>query len=137
MCHRLSTRSIGAGGYGGYGSSYGQAVERYQTRYNVPPLAVRNRRVISALRTVRTPSYNQPTTRRTTGRERLVIINPRQDALQVRTPIINPRKDALRHNTGNRSLVLVYGWYLTLSGGRIPAIDDHHLVVLAVAILWI
>ncbi|AFZ30268.1 hypothetical protein Glo7428_1712 [Gloeocapsa sp. PCC 7428] len=58
-------------GFGGYGSSYGQAVERYQSRYNAPPLAERNRR--SNLRTtgrIRTPSYRQPTTttRRSTPR---------------------------------------------------------------------
>jgi hypothetical protein len=51
-------------GHGGYGSSYGQAVDRYQTRYNAPPLAVRNSR--TNLRTtgrIRTPS--QSTTRTT------------------------------------------------------------------------
>lgn len=30
-------------GYGGYGSSYNQAVESYRTRYNAPPVAVKNR----------------------------------------------------------------------------------------------
>lgn len=53
-------------GHGGYGSSYGQAVNRYQTRYNAPPLAVRNSQ--TNLRTtgrIRTPSYSQPTTRTT------------------------------------------------------------------------
>lgn len=30
-------------GYGGYGTSYGQAVQRYQNRYQAPPVAVRNR----------------------------------------------------------------------------------------------
>lgn len=30
-------------GYGGYGTSYGQAVQRYQNRYQAPPIAVRNR----------------------------------------------------------------------------------------------
>jgi len=29
-------------GYGGYGSTYGQAAERYQTRYQSPPTPVRN-----------------------------------------------------------------------------------------------
>lgn len=51
-------------GFGGYGSSYNQAVDRYQSRYQAPPLAVRNRR--SNLRTtgrIRTPSYSQPTVR--------------------------------------------------------------------------
>jgi hypothetical protein len=35
--------SGGMMGYGGYGNSYGQAVRSYQTRYNEPPAAVRNR----------------------------------------------------------------------------------------------
>ncbi len=30
-------------GFGGYGSSYGQAAQRYQSRYQAPPIAVRNR----------------------------------------------------------------------------------------------
>ena len=30
-------------GYGGYGTSYSQAVNRYQSRYNAPPAAVKNR----------------------------------------------------------------------------------------------
>ena len=56
-------------GHGGYGSSYGQAVERYQTRYSAPPSAVQNRR--SNFRTtgrIRTPGYSQPMARRTTPR---------------------------------------------------------------------
>jgi hypothetical protein len=35
-------------GYGGYGNSYDRAIESYRTRYNEPPVAVRNR---STLRT--------------------------------------------------------------------------------------
>ncbi|MBE9044481.1 hypothetical protein IQ255_08700 [Pleurocapsales cyanobacterium LEGE 10410] len=33
-------------GYGGYGRSYSQAVNRYQDRYNAPPAAVKNRRTL-------------------------------------------------------------------------------------------
>jgi hypothetical protein len=32
-------------GYGGYGNTYNQAVDRYQTRYQAPPAEVRNRQV--------------------------------------------------------------------------------------------
>ena len=32
-------------GYGGYGRSYSQAVNRYQDRYNAPPAAVKNSRI--------------------------------------------------------------------------------------------
>ena len=51
-------------GHGGYGSSYNQAIDRYQTRYQAPPLAVRNRQ--SNLRTtgqIRRPSSSQPAVR--------------------------------------------------------------------------
>jgi hypothetical protein len=51
-------------GYGGYGSSYGQAVDRYRTRYNAPPAAVRNRQTFRTTGRIRTPS----TTTRTAPR---------------------------------------------------------------------
>lgn len=40
-------------GYGGYGSSYSQAVNRYQERYNAPPAAVKNRNVIRTTGSIR------------------------------------------------------------------------------------
>ncbi len=48
-------------GYGGYGSTYGQAVNQYQSRYNAPPAAVRNRTNFRTTGRIRTPSYGQPT----------------------------------------------------------------------------
>ena len=54
----------GLRGFGGYGSTYSQAVNRYQSRYNAPPLAVRNNR--ANLRTtgrIRTPSNGVPAVR--------------------------------------------------------------------------
>jgi len=33
-------------GYGGYGSSYDSAIDRYRTRYNEPPAVIRNRQVL-------------------------------------------------------------------------------------------
>ena len=50
-------------GFGGYGSSYGQAVDRYQTRYNTAPLSVRNQTNLRTTGRIRTPSYSQPTVR--------------------------------------------------------------------------
>jgi len=47
-------------GYGGYGSTYSQAVDRYQSRYNAPPLAVRNQTNFRTTGRIRTPSYSQP-----------------------------------------------------------------------------
>lgn len=48
-------------GYGGYGNTYAQAVDRYQSRYNVAPPAVRNRNSFRTTGRIRTPSYGQPT----------------------------------------------------------------------------
>ena len=54
-------------GYGGYGSSYGQAVDSYRTRYNTPPAAVRNRQIFRTTGRVRTPSAGIRTPRINTG----------------------------------------------------------------------
>lgn len=55
-------------GFGGYGNTYGQAVDRYRSRYNAPPIAVRNRTNFRTTGRIRTPSSSQPTVRRTTPR---------------------------------------------------------------------
>lgn len=54
-------------GYGGYGRSYGQAVDRYQQRYQSPPPEVRNRQAFRTTGQLRSPTYGQPgsSTRRT------------------------------------------------------------------------
>lgn len=112
-------------GYGGYGSSYGQAVERYQTRYNAPPLVVKNRR--SNFRTtgrIRTPGYTQPTTRRTTGRIRTpgyTQPTTKRTTRRIRTPgYTQPttRRTTPRYNTGNRSTGSGYGTSNLRSTGR-------------------
>lgn len=51
-------------GYGGYGTSYSQAVQQYQTRYQAPPPAVRNRQTLRTTGRLGSPSYEQPTTTR-------------------------------------------------------------------------
>ncbi|MBD2577984.1 hypothetical protein H6G50_09900 [Oscillatoria sp. FACHB-1406] len=51
-------------GYGGYGSSYDTAVRQYQTRYNAPPAAVRNRETFRTSGSLRTAPPTT-TTRRT------------------------------------------------------------------------
>ncbi|WP_013323391.1 hypothetical protein [Gloeothece verrucosa] len=57
-------------GYGGYGRSYDQAIQSYQTRYNAPPPVVQNRQSLrttgnlrssSRGQTVRRPSYSTGT----------------------------------------------------------------------------
>ena len=47
-------------GFGGYGSSYGQAVNNYQQRYQAPPAAVRNSQAFRSTGRINTPSYSNP-----------------------------------------------------------------------------
>ncbi len=47
-------------GFGGYGSSYGQAVTRYQQRYQAPPVVERNRQVFRSTGRLGSPGYNRP-----------------------------------------------------------------------------
>lgn len=49
-------------GYGGYGNTYGQAVQQYQTRYQAPPPAVKNSQSFRTTGRLRTPSSSQRTT---------------------------------------------------------------------------
>lgn len=50
-------------GYGGYGRSYGDAVSSYQSRYNAPPAAVRNRTTFRTSGNLRRNYPNNPTVR--------------------------------------------------------------------------
>ena len=54
-------------GYGGYGNTYGQAVNRYRDRYNAPPAAVRNRQTFRTTGRIRTPSAGVNTPRINSG----------------------------------------------------------------------
>lgn len=56
-------------GFGGYGSTYSQAAERYQARYQAPPAAVRNRTAFRSTGRLRSPSYNQPSAVRSIPRD--------------------------------------------------------------------
>ena len=47
-------------GYGGYGQSYSQAVNRYQERYNAPPAAVSNRRTLRTTGNIRNATNDRP-----------------------------------------------------------------------------
>ncbi|MCC5603004.1 hypothetical protein [Nostoc favosum] len=64
----------GLSGFGGYGGSYGQAVESYQSRYNTAPAAVRNRTAFRNTGTIRRSypgnSTVRNTPRSTTGNNR-------------------------------------------------------------------
>jgi hypothetical protein len=57
-------------GYGGYGSSYDRAVQQYQTRYQEPPAAVRNRQALRTTGRIRSGSSDRntsPNANRSTG----------------------------------------------------------------------
>ena len=51
-------------GYGGYGNTYGQAVERYQVRHQAPPPAVRNSQTFRTTGRLSSPSSQTKATRR-------------------------------------------------------------------------
>jgi hypothetical protein len=57
-------------GFGGYGSSYNQAVDRYRTRYQAPPLAVRNRQTFRTTGSLRTARDRLARSRQSTARDR-------------------------------------------------------------------
>lgn len=57
-------------GYGGYGRTYNQAVERYQTRYKAPPTEVRNRQLRTSGQLRQSPSSGQSKVRRTSPSDR-------------------------------------------------------------------
>jgi hypothetical protein len=54
-------------GYGGYGRTYNQAINRYQSRYQAPPAEVRNRRAFRTSGQLRSPTLSQPRVRQTPG----------------------------------------------------------------------
>ena len=47
-------------GHGGYGSTYSQAVNNYQKRYNAPPAAVKNSRTLRTTGSLRNASNTKP-----------------------------------------------------------------------------
>jgi hypothetical protein len=55
----------GLSGFGGYGGSYGQAVQNYQSRYNAPPAAVTNRTAFRNTGTIRRSYPGNSTVRNT------------------------------------------------------------------------
>jgi hypothetical protein len=68
-------QSGGLFGYGGYGNSYGQAVDSYRQRYQAPPVAERNRTVYRTTRRTNTgfgsatprSSFGSSSSQRSTG----------------------------------------------------------------------
>lgn len=54
-------------GYGGYGNTYSQAVDRYQTRHQTPPPAVRNSQTFRTTGRLNSPSSSQSKATRKTS----------------------------------------------------------------------
>lgn len=57
-------------GFGGYGSNYNQAVNRYRTRYQAPPIAVRNRQTFRTTGDLRAARARAARTQRPTSGNR-------------------------------------------------------------------
>ncbi len=55
-------------GYGGYGNTYTQANQRYQSKYNTPPAAVKNRQTLRTTGNLNRSSSSSTTTRKTPSR---------------------------------------------------------------------
>lgn len=66
-------RGVTMSGYGGYGQTYNSAVQQYQTRYQSPPPAVRNRQTLRTTGNISSPGSTSTTrqqkgnTNRSTG----------------------------------------------------------------------
>lgn len=73
-------------GYGGYGRTYTQAVDRYQSRYNEPPSVVRNRQRLRTTGNIRRPSSNTTTTRRRQSPERTRSTGSGYGSSKLRSP---------------------------------------------------
>jgi len=99
----------GLNGYGGYGSSYDQAVSSYSSRYNTPPAAVRNRTAFRSTGNIRNSSSNGSTVRSTPGRS----TGNRPTGSCFGASELNPsgNSSSTRRNSGSR-----FG-----SGGRSPS----------------
>lgn len=88
-------------GYGGYGSSYDQAVSSYRSRYNAPPAAVRNRTAFRSTGTIRRSSPGSSTFRRTTPRS--TTSRPSGSGFGSSTLRPSDRPSSVRRTPSNRS----------------------------------
>lgn len=100
-------------GFGGYGSSYDQAVSSYRSRYNAPPAAVRNRTAFRTTGTIRNtyPSDSGSTVRTTTPPRRNTVNRPSGSGFGSSQLRPSGRSSTTRRNSGSS-----FG-----SGGRSPS----------------
>ncbi|WP_298907621.1 hypothetical protein [uncultured Nostoc sp.] len=90
----------GLSGFGGYGTSYGQAVQHYQTRYNAPPAAVTNRTAFRNTGTIRR-SYPGNSTIRNTPRSTTGNNRPSGSGFGGSTLRPSGNSSTIRRNSGS------------------------------------
>ncbi|MEH1835064.1 MAG: hypothetical protein V7L29_24155 [Nostoc sp.] len=90
----------GLSGFGGYGTSYGQAVQHYQTRYNAPPAAVTNRTAFRNTGTIRR-SYPGNSTIRNTPRSTTGNNRPSGSGFGSSTLRPSGNSSTIRRNSGS------------------------------------
>lgn len=87
-------------GFGGYGSSYDQAVDRYRSRYNAPPAAVRNRTAFRTTGNIRR-TYPSGSTVRTTTPRRTTVNRPSGSGFGGSELRPSGRTSTTRRNSGS------------------------------------
>ncbi|MBD2448669.1 hypothetical protein H6G76_16220 [Nostoc sp. FACHB-152] len=97
-------------GFGGYGSSYDQAVDRYRSRYNAPPAAVRNRTAFRTTGNIRR-TYPSGSSVRTTTPRRTTVNRPSGSGFGGSELRPSGRSSTTRRSSGSS-----FG-----SGGRSPS----------------
>jgi hypothetical protein len=100
-------------GYGGYGTSYTQAVNRYQERYSQPPAAVRNRQTLRTSGTVRTSNrtsgstssskFNRPSSSSSRSSGSGVGSNTLRTSNRAKSPVYNKRPGGFGSSSGSFS----------------------------------
>jgi hypothetical protein len=95
-------------GYGGYGTSYTQAVNRYQERYSQPPAAVRNRQTLRATGSIRNSSstssrYNRPSSSSSRSSGSGFGSNTLRTSNRTNTRVYNKRPSGFGSSSGSYS----------------------------------
>jgi len=88
-------------GFGGYGSSYDQAVDRYRSRYNAPPAAVRNRTAFRTTGNIRRTYPSGGSNVRTTTPRRTTVNRPSGSGFGGSELRPSGRSSATRRNSGS------------------------------------
>jgi hypothetical protein len=100
-------------GYGGYGTSYTQAVNRYQERYSQPPAAVRNRQTLRTTGSIRTSNrtsgstssskFNRPSSSSSRSSGSGVGSSTLRTSNRAKSPVYNKRPGGFGSSSGSIS----------------------------------